>query len=88
MPPNARFPQGSFRLGIDEYVKQREAKVMERLEGGGDVSMDGIRLSELSPSRPSRSVPKPAEPIPSYLDDPTVADRPTGMKCRWHQCLT
>jgi hypothetical protein len=44
-------PQGSFRLGIDEYVKQREAKVMERLEGGGDVSVDAARMSELSPTR-------------------------------------
>lgn len=43
--------QGSFRVGIDEYVKQREAKVMERLEGGGELPSDLAPSPELSPAR-------------------------------------
>ncbi len=45
--------QGSFRLGIDEFCKQREAKVMERLEGGGEAS-EALSHLDMSPT-PTRS---------------------------------
>jgi hypothetical protein len=50
-PPLFMYCQGSFRVGIDEYVKQREARVIERLEGG-DAPSDGFGSSpDLSPTR-------------------------------------